>query len=188
MNASATSCRLPVVLMALLALAQLTPPPEARPKPAQSPATGAIVIVRPPTLFGGSATAIAVDGKSRKHKVGRHSLAVNLQPGTYDFYGAKSPKPRASITIAKKQFLYVADRDDAVAQRALQDLRRSPTKRLVVRSGTADPFLAVRGRGEIPFIKEVVAGLSHRTALVPWLKDEPVGAAKLGQLFEAAGS
>jgi len=124
--------------MALLALAQLTPPPEARPKPAQSPATGAIVIVRPPTLFGGSATAIAVDGKSRKHKVGRHSLAVNLQPGTYDFYGAKSPKPRASITIAKKQFLYVADRDDAVAQRALQDLRRSPTKRLVVRSGTDD--------------------------------------------------
>ena len=57
-----------------------------------------------------------------------------------------------------------------------------------VRSGTADPFLAVRGRGEIPFIKEVVAGLSHRTALVPWLKDEPVGAAKLGQLFEPAGS
>jgi arsenite-transporting ATPase len=53
-----------------------------------------------------------------------------------------------------------------------------------VRCGTADPVLAARGHGEVPFIKEVVAGLSRRTALVPWLKDEPVGPAKLGQLLE----
>ncbi len=53
-----------------------------------------------------------------------------------------------------------------------------------VRSGTADLLLAARGRGEIPFIKEVLAGLSHRTVLVPWLKGEPVGPANLCQLFE----
>jgi len=54
------------------------------------------------------------------------------------------------------------------------------------RSGTADPVLSARGHGEIPFIKEVVTGLSSRTALVPWFKDEPIGPAKLGQLFEPA--
>ncbi|SPE59020.1 Arsenical pump-driving ATPase [Verrucomicrobia bacterium] len=54
----------------------------------------------------------------------------------------------------------------------------------LVRSGTLDPVLAARGRGEIPFIREVVLALSRRTALVPWLKDEPVGPAKLQQLFE----
>jgi arsenite-transporting ATPase len=58
----------------------------------------------------------------------------------------------------------------------------------LVRSGTADPILAARGRGEIPFIVEVVATLSGRTALVPWLKDEPVGAARLEQLLQPAGS
>jgi arsenite/tail-anchored protein-transporting ATPase len=57
-----------------------------------------------------------------------------------------------------------------------------------VRSGTADPLLAARGRGEISFIKEVVAGLSHRTALVPWLKDEPIGSANLHQLVEPSRS
>jgi arsenite-transporting ATPase len=52
-----------------------------------------------------------------------------------------------------------------------------------IRCGTTDPVLAARGRSELPMIREVVAGLSHRTALVSWLKDEPVGAAKLRQLF-----
>jgi arsenite-transporting ATPase len=53
-----------------------------------------------------------------------------------------------------------------------------------VRSHTAEPVLAARGLGEIPFIREVVEGLSRRTALVPWMKDEPIGPARLFQLFE----
>jgi arsenite-transporting ATPase len=53
-----------------------------------------------------------------------------------------------------------------------------------VRSHTAEPVLAARGLGEIPFIKEVVEGLPRRTALVPWMKDEPIGPARLFQLFE----
>lgn len=56
------------------------------------------------------------------------------------------------------------------------------------RSKTTDPLLATRGQGEIPFIKEVVTGLSHRTALVPWLKTEPVGSANLRQLVEPSQS
>ena len=50
--------------------------------------------------------------------------------------------------------------------------------------GTSDPVLAARGWSEVPMIREVVAGLSPRTALVPWLKDEPVGAAQLRQLVD----
>lgn len=55
-----------------------------------------------------------------------------------------------------------------------------------VRCATTDPVLAARGLGEVPFIQEVIAGLSDRTILVPWLKDEPVGPAKLGQLLAPA--
>jgi arsenite/tail-anchored protein-transporting ATPase len=57
-----------------------------------------------------------------------------------------------------------------------------------VHSETADPVLAARGRGEVPFIKEVVASLSRRTVLVPWLEKEPVGSANLRQLFEPPGN
>lgn len=51
-----------------------------------------------------------------------------------------------------------------------------------VRCGTNHQVLAARGRGEVPMIRKVVACLSHRTALVPWLRDKPVGPAKLQQL------
>ena len=50
--------------------------------------------------------------------------------------------------------------------------------------GTTDPVLAARGNGEIPFVREVATVLSNRTAWVPWRPDEPVGAARLGQLLE----
>jgi arsenite-transporting ATPase len=58
----------------------------------------------------------------------------------------------------------------------------------ILRSGTADPVLAARGHGEAAFIKEVATGLSRRTVLVPWLKDEPVGSANLHRLFDPLSS
>jgi arsenite-transporting ATPase len=51
------------------------------------------------------------------------------------------------------------------------------------RSGSRDPLLVARGRGEAPYIREVVKKFSKRTALVPWLAEEPVGPEKLRQLF-----
>jgi arsenite/tail-anchored protein-transporting ATPase len=53
------------------------------------------------------------------------------------------------------------------------------------KSGSRDPLLVARGHGEVPYIREVVEKLSKRTALVPWVADEPVGPEKLRQLFEA---
>jgi arsenite-transporting ATPase len=50
-------------------------------------------------------------------------------------------------------------------------------------SGSRDPLLLARGRGEAPYIREVVEKLSKRTALVPWVAEEPVGPEKLRQLF-----
>ena len=50
-------------------------------------------------------------------------------------------------------------------------------------SGSHDPLLVARGRGEVPYIREVVGQLSPRTALVPWVAEEPVGPEKLRQLF-----
>ena len=54
------------------------------------------------------------------------------------------------------------------------------------RAETRDPLLRARGAGERPFIQEVVRDLARRTVIVPWVQEEPVGPAKLQQLFEAS--
>ena len=53
-------------------------------------------------------------------------------------------------------------------------------------SGSRDPLLVARGRSEAPYIREVVEKLSKRTALVPWVAEEPVGPEKLRQLFSVS--
>ncbi len=50
---------------------------------------------------------------------------------------------------------------------------------------TQDPLLVARGAGERPFLHEVAGGLASRTAIVPWVPEEPVGPDKLRQLFAA---
>ena len=71
-----------------------------------------------------------------------------------------------------------------------EDLRRAQIEPFAwvinqsfAQSGSRDPLLVVRGHGEAPYIREVVEDLSKRTALVPWVADEPVGPEKLRQLF-----
>ena len=51
-------------------------------------------------------------------------------------------------------------------------------------SGSCDPLLVARGKGEIQFIREVTGQLAKRTALVPWVTEEPAGPERLQQLFE----
>jgi arsenite-transporting ATPase len=51
------------------------------------------------------------------------------------------------------------------------------------RTETRDPLLLARGAGERPFIQEVTRDCARRTAIVPWVPEEPVGPAKLQQLF-----
>ncbi len=50
--------------------------------------------------------------------------------------------------------------------------------------GSTDPLLRQRARNEAPFIREVADGLSRRTAIVPWVTEEPVGPERLQQLFQ----
>jgi arsenite-transporting ATPase len=52
------------------------------------------------------------------------------------------------------------------------------------RADTRDPLLLARGAGERPFIHEVTRDLARRTAIVPWVPEEPVGPEKLRQLFQ----
>lgn len=74
---------------------------------------------------------------------------------------------------------------------ALQtDLRRAQIEpfawvinQSLARSETADPVLVARGRNETPYIHEVADTLAKRTAIVPWVAEEPVGPEKLRQLF-----
>jgi arsenite-transporting ATPase len=51
-------------------------------------------------------------------------------------------------------------------------------------SGSHDPLLVTRGHGEVQYIREVVEKLSKRTALVPWVTEEPTGPERLQQLFK----
>ena len=51
---------------------------------------------------------------------------------------------------------------------------------------TRDPVLLARGRDEAPYIREVSGRFSKRTAIVPWVPEEPIGPEKLRQLFESA--
>jgi arsenite-transporting ATPase len=51
-------------------------------------------------------------------------------------------------------------------------------------SGSRDPLLVARGRGEAQFIREVVEKHSKRTAIVPWVTEEPVGPERLQQFFK----
>ena len=51
-------------------------------------------------------------------------------------------------------------------------------------TSTRDPLLVARGRGEVPFIREVVEKLSKRTVILPWVTEEPTGPERLQQLFQ----
>jgi arsenite-transporting ATPase len=51
-------------------------------------------------------------------------------------------------------------------------------------SGSRDPLLVARGADELPYIREVIGKFSKRTAIVPWVAEEPVGPEKLRQLFQ----
>jgi arsenite-transporting ATPase len=75
------------------------------------------------------------------------------------------------------------------AQRLQEDLARagiSPyawvINQSLFASHTRDPILNQRGNYEVPFIRRVTDDLSERTALVPWLAEQPVGQAGLSQL------
>jgi arsenite-transporting ATPase len=76
---------------------------------------------------------------------------------------------------------------------ALQtDLRRAQIEpfawvinQSIARAETRDPMLLARASQELPYIREVTDRLSKRTAIVPWVVEEPVGPDKLRQLFEA---
>jgi arsenite-transporting ATPase len=55
-------------------------------------------------------------------------------------------------------------------------------------ASTADPLLLARGASEVRFVEEVVSQHSCRTALVPWVAQEPVGSAGLRHLLESANA
>jgi arsenite-transporting ATPase len=53
-------------------------------------------------------------------------------------------------------------------------------------SGSRDPLLLARGVDELPYIREVTDKFSKRTAIAPWVAEEPAGPQKLRQLFQTA--
>ncbi len=78
---------------------------------------------------------------------------------------------------------------------ALQaDLRRAGTEpwawvinASLAAAGPSDPLLLARARDEVRQIRKVQDELAPRTALVPWLAEEPTGPENLGKMFVIAG-
>lgn len=71
-----------------------------------------------------------------------------------------------------------------------EDLRRARIEpfawvinQSVAESGSSDPILLARGADELPYISEVASECSGRTAIVPWVAEEPAGADKLRQIL-----
>ncbi len=54
------------------------------------------------------------------------------------------------------------------------------------RAESREPVLRARGDDEAPYIREVADQWSRRTAIVPWVAEEPIGPAKLRQFFATA--
>ena len=52
------------------------------------------------------------------------------------------------------------------------------------RAELSDPILISRGLNELPYLREVTERLAPRTAIVPWVPEEPVGPEKLQQLLK----
>jgi arsenite-transporting ATPase len=77
------------------------------------------------------------------------------------------------------------------AARLQEDLRRAGIEpyawvinQSLLASGTKDPVLMERGAYELPYITEVAEALANRTALIPWLKEQPVGKKGLSNLIK----
>lgn len=75
-----------------------------------------------------------------------------------------------------------------------EDLRRAKIEpfawvinQSLVNADTTEPLLKARGVGEVRFINEVAERFASRTALVPWLAEEPVGLRTLQQLVQPSG-
>jgi len=51
------------------------------------------------------------------------------------------------------------------------------------RADLSDPLLVSRGLGELPYLREVIEQHAARTAIVPWVPEEPIGPEKLQQLL-----
>jgi len=54
-------------------------------------------------------------------------------------------------------------------------------------AGPSDPLLLARARTEVRQIRKVQLELATRTALVPWLAEEPTGSENLAKMFAIAG-
>lgn len=88
------------------------------------------------------------------------------------------------LTVAEATPVHEA----AALQKDLRRARIEPFAWVInqsfVGNGSRDPLLVSRGRNEAQFIREVMEKHSKRTALVPWVMDEPVGPQRLQQLFQ----
>lgn len=84
---------------------------------------GSIVIVRPPSVFGGAQAVLSIDGKDRKYATGPAVFAADVKAGDYDVYSVNAGKSEATIPVAAGKTLYLVKSNDEAGQLLLAALR-----------------------------------------------------------------
>ena len=84
---------------------------------------GSIVIVRPPSVFGGAQAVLSIDGKDRKYATGPAVFAADVKAGDYDVYSVNAGKPEAVIPVEAGKTLYLVKDNDEAGQLLLAALR-----------------------------------------------------------------
>jgi arsenite-transporting ATPase len=88
------------------------------------------------------------------------------------------------VTLPEPTPVHEAAALQADLRRALIEPHAWVINQSFAESGSRDTLLMARGRCEMPFIREVVETHSRRTALVPWVMEEPVGPHALQKLLK----
>src|SRR5271157_2259988 len=84
---------------------------------------GSIVIVRPPSVFGGVQAVLSIDGKDKKYATGPSVFAADVKAGDYDVYSVNASKPEATIPVAAGKTQYLVKSNDEAGQLLLAALR-----------------------------------------------------------------
>jgi tetratricopeptide (TPR) repeat protein len=73
---------------------------------------GTIVVVRPPSLFGGAQALLSADGKAQKYATGPLSFSADVKAGEYDIYSVNASRPLTTLRVVGGKTLYVVRNSD----------------------------------------------------------------------------
>jgi predicted Zn-dependent protease len=119
-------CSFPLSVASLLLVLSLYADASAKNAPEKtgdSTQFGSIVIVHPPSLFGGAQAVLSGGGKAQKYATGPISFAAEVKAGEYDIYSVNAVKPLSTIRVSGGKTLYLVRNGDDAGQMLFAAMR-----------------------------------------------------------------